>query len=269
VRRRLDTELVRRGLVGSRSRAAEEIRAGHVLVGGAPAQTPARQVAPSESIALTGPAPRYVSRGGEKLAAGLERFGIDVTGRRVLDAGASTGGFTDCVLQAGALEVVAVDVGHGQLAWSLRNDPRVRVLERRNLRYVRAEDLGGAVDLAVVDLSFISLRRVASALVECTRPGGEIVALVKPQFEAGRAEVGKGGIVRDPEVHRRVLVEVTSDLAAAGLTPVDVMPSPLRGADGNVEFLWHGVHRSDVAVDVDDTIPVIDAAVRHVHEQSA
>jgi 23S rRNA (cytidine1920-2'-O)/16S rRNA (cytidine1409-2'-O)-methyltransferase len=187
----------------------------------------------------------------------------------VLDAGASTGGFTDCVLQAGALEVIAVDVGHGQLAWTLRNDPRVRVLERRNLRSVRADDLGGAVDLTVVDLSFISLRRVASALVECTRPGGEIVALVKPQFEAGRAEIGKGGIVRDPTVHRRVLVDVTSDLSAAGLTPLDVMPSPLRGAHGNVEFLWHGVHRPDLAVTAPDRVHIIDAAVRDAHEQPA
>jgi 23S rRNA (cytidine1920-2'-O)/16S rRNA (cytidine1409-2'-O)-methyltransferase len=239
VRRRLDAELVRRGLVPSRNQAAEVIRAGRVLVEGAPAATPAREVRDDEAIQVTGPPPRFVSRGGEKLAAALERFTIDVHGRRCLDAGASTGGFTDCLLQAGAAEVVAVDVGHGQLAWAMRTDRRVRVLEGRNLRELQPDEIGGPVSLAVADLSFISLRTVAPALARCTTDTAALVLLVKPQFEAGRPDIGKGGVVRDPLVHRRVLGEVSAELAATGLTPVAVVRSPLRGARGNVEFLLH------------------------------
>jgi 23S rRNA (cytidine1920-2'-O)/16S rRNA (cytidine1409-2'-O)-methyltransferase len=237
VRRRLDAELVRRGLLGSRRQAVEAIVAGRVRVGGSPAPAAARLVAADEAIQLVGEPPRFVSRGGEKLAAALERFGIDVAGRRALDAGASTGGFTDCLLQAGAAHVVAVDVGRGQLAWSLRDDPRVIVRERTNARGLEPADLGGAVDLTVADLSFISLVTVAPALARCTDPAGDLVLLVKPQFEAGRARVGKGGVVRDPEVHRAVLHEVRDGLRDAALFVVDVMVSPLRGADGNVEFL--------------------------------
>jgi 23S rRNA (cytidine1920-2'-O)/16S rRNA (cytidine1409-2'-O)-methyltransferase len=237
VRRRLDAELVRRGLLGSRRQAVEAIAAGRVRVAGSPTQAPARLVGAGEPIQLTGEAPRFVSRGGEKLAAALARFAIDVRGRRALDAGASTGGFTDCLLQAGAAHVHAVDVGRGQLAWSLRDDPRVTVRERTNVRALEPGDLGGPVDLTVADLSFISVVTVAPALTRCTRPDGDLVLLVKPQFEAGRARVGKGGIVRDPEVHRAVLHEVRDGLRDAGLHVVDVMASPLRGADGNVEFL--------------------------------
>jgi len=239
VRRRLDTELVRRGLVPSRARAVDAIRAGRVLVGGAPAGTPARQVRADEPIRLDGPEPRYVSRGGEKLAAALRRFDVDVRGARALDAGASTGGFTDCLLQAGVAHVDAVDVGRGQLAWSLRDDPRITVRERTNVRHLEPDTLGGPVDLTVADLSFISLVTVAPALARCTSPDGTFVLLVKPQFEAGRARVGKGGIVRDPAVHRAVLHEVRDGLRDAGLQVVDVMVSPLRGVDGNVEFLAH------------------------------
>jgi 23S rRNA (cytidine1920-2'-O)/16S rRNA (cytidine1409-2'-O)-methyltransferase len=237
VRRRLDAELVRRGLLGSRRQAVEAIAAGRVRVGGSPARGASRLVGAGEPIQVTGERPRYVSRGGEKLAAALERFAVPVRARRALDAGASTGGFTDCLLQAGAAHVVAVDVGRGQLAWSLREDPRVTVLERTNVRALEPDDLGGVVDLTVADLSFISLLTVAPALARCTRPEGDFVLLVKPQFEAGRARVGKGGVVRDPEVHRAVLREVRDGLRAAGLFVVDVMASPLRGADGNVEFL--------------------------------
>jgi 23S rRNA (cytidine1920-2'-O)/16S rRNA (cytidine1409-2'-O)-methyltransferase len=237
VRRRLDAELVRRGLLGSRRQAVEAIAAGRVRVGGSPARVAARLVGAGEAIQLVGEAPRFVSRGGEKLAAALERFGVAVRGRRALDAGASTGGFTDCLLQAGAAHVHAVDVGRGQLAWSLRDDPRVTVRERTNVRALEPADLGGPVDLTVADLSFISLVTVAPALARCTRPDGDLVLLVKPQFEAGRARVGKGGIVRDPEVHRAVLHEVRDGLRDAALFVIDVMTSPLRGADGNVEFL--------------------------------
>jgi 23S rRNA (cytidine1920-2'-O)/16S rRNA (cytidine1409-2'-O)-methyltransferase len=239
VRRRLDTELVRRGLVDSRARAVDAIRSGRVLVGGARAETPARQVGDDEAIRIDGPAARYVSRGGDKLAAALARFAVRVEGVRALDAGASTGGFTDCLLQHGAAHVEAVDVGRGQLAWSLRTDARVTVRERCNVRNLTAADLGGEVDLAVADLSFISLLTVAPALAACTSTTGSLVLLVKPQFEAGRDRVGRGGIVRDPAVHTDVLTRVATGLAAGGLPVVDVLRSPIRGADGNVEFLVH------------------------------
>jgi 23S rRNA (cytidine1920-2'-O)/16S rRNA (cytidine1409-2'-O)-methyltransferase len=240
MRRRLDAELVRRGLVESRARAQQAIGAGRVLVSGALADRPSRLVDTGEPIHLAGPPPRFVSRGGDKLDAALERFGIDVAGRRALDAGSSTGGFTDCLLQRGAVRVVAVDVGHGQLAWSLRNDPRVRVLEGTNVRHLTPEAIDGPVDVAVADLSFISLGLVAPALARILAgPGAEAVLLIKPQFEAGRKEVGRGGIVSDPTVHRHVLTAVSDTLAAAGLIMEGVMASPLRGATGNVEFLGH------------------------------
>jgi 23S rRNA (cytidine1920-2'-O)/16S rRNA (cytidine1409-2'-O)-methyltransferase len=253
VRRRLDAELVRRGLASSRRVAVEAIEAGTVMVAGSPARTPARMVEGSEPIVVTGPPPRFVSRGGEKLSAALEQFSVDVAGRRCLDAGASTGGFTDCLLQRGAAEVVAVDVGRGQLAWSVREDPRVRVLERTNLRHLAPAEIGPPAELATADLSFISLVLVAPALARLTDADAEFVLLVKPQFEAGRARVGRGGIVRDPAVHRDVLSSVVEGLADSGIETVDVMSSPLRGADGNREFLAHarkrgtGVTRVDAA----------------------
>ncbi|HEY3725152.1 MAG TPA: TlyA family RNA methyltransferase [Acidimicrobiia bacterium] len=239
MRRRLDVELVRRGLVSSRTRAVEAVDDGRVTVGGAPARSVARQVDDQEAIVVTGDPPRFVSRGGEKLDAALDRFAVDVEGTRALDAGASTGGFTDCLLQRGAVVVVAVDVGRAQLDWSLRQDPRVDVRERTNLRGLELADLGAPCSVAVADLSFISLTLVAPALVRLTTPAAELVLLVKPQFEAGRARVGRGGIVRDPQVHRDVLADVVDGLDAAGLGVTGAMPSPLRGASGNVEFLFH------------------------------
>ena len=240
MRRRLDLELVRRGLTDSRARAQEAIEAGLVLVSGTRADRAGRLVSPDEPVHLEAPPTRFVSRGGEKLDAALSRFGLDVAGRRALDAGASTGGFTDCLLQRGAASVLAVDVGTGQLAWSLRNDPRVTVMERCNARHLTPADVGEPVDLLVADLSFISLRLVAPALAGVAADGSDAVFLIKPQFEAGRAQVRRGGLVTDPAVHRAVLEDVTAALAAdAGLTPVGVMPSPLRGASGNLEFLGH------------------------------
>jgi 23S rRNA (cytidine1920-2'-O)/16S rRNA (cytidine1409-2'-O)-methyltransferase len=237
VRRRLDVELVRRGLVESRARAADAIAAGRVLVGGAPADRAARQVAAEESIAVVGPPARFVSRGGEKLDAALAAFGIGVMERRALDVGASTGGFTDCLLQRGAGHVYAVDVGRGQLAWSLRTDERVTLLESTNVRGLAAAHLGGPVPVAVVDVSFISLLTVGPALVAVTTPDADLVLLAKPQFEAGRAAVGKGGVVRDSQVHAEVLRRLTVGLRELGLPVVDAIPSPLLGADGNREFL--------------------------------
>ena len=218
----------------------EAIGAGRVTVNGAPALTAARQVAPDESVVIAGLASRFVSRGGDKFDGALDHWSLDVTGVRALDAGASTGGFTDCLLQRGAAAVVAVDVGHGQLAWSLRSDPRVEVLERTNLRALD-ELPGGRAEFAVADLSFISLRTVAPALLRLATPAARFVLLIKPQFEAGRDRVGSGGVVRDPAVHRAVLGEVVDGLATAGLIVGDVIRSSLRGADGNVEFLARAV----------------------------
>jgi 23S rRNA (cytidine1920-2'-O)/16S rRNA (cytidine1409-2'-O)-methyltransferase len=189
---------------------------------------------------VVGPGPRFVGRGGEKLDAAFERFAVPVAGRRALDAGASSGGFTDCLLQRGADEVVAVDVGYGQLHERLRADPRVDVRERTNVRSLDREALGGPVDLVVADLSFISLRTVLPVLVPLVEPGGDLVVLVKPQFEAGRREAARGsGVIREPEVWRRVLEEVATAAAESGADRMDEMESPLTGADGNVEFLLH------------------------------
>jgi 23S rRNA (cytidine1920-2'-O)/16S rRNA (cytidine1409-2'-O)-methyltransferase len=261
VRRRLDAEIVRRGLLPSRAQAVAAIAAGRVLVAGRPALVPARLVNAGEAIRVDEPPTRYVSRGGEKLAAALDRFGVMVSGRRALDVGASTGGFTDCLLQAGAAHVMAVDVGRGQLAWSLRNDSRVTLLEQTNARTLTTDDIGEPAELVVADVSFISLVTIAPALVSCSTDDADFVLLVKPQFEAGRARVGKGGVVRDHNVHRAVLSEVRQGLAQRGLIVIDVMPSPLRGADGNVEFLVRATRTGTPVTDA-----ALDAAVAESRE---
>lgn len=237
-RHRLDAELVRRGLAASRNEAAELIDARRVLVNGALAEKPARQVAPGDQLHVAGPPERYVGRGALKLAHALDTFGIDVAGLRVLDAGASTGGFTDVVLQRGAAQVVAVDVGHGQLHERLRADPRVINLERTNVRHLDVATIGGSVDMVVGDLSFISLKLVLGPLVAVCHPGAPMVLLVKPQFEAGRAEVAKGrGVITDPAVWARVRAEIDEALAAAGCALRGWVDSPITGAEGNREFL--------------------------------
>lgn len=210
-------------------------------MGGAPAERAGRLVDAGEAVTVSGPPPRFVGRGGEKLDAALDQFAIDVDGVVALDAGASTGGFTDCLLQRGARRVVAVDVGRNQLHERLRADPRVTSLERTNVRTLAPDSLADApFAILVADLSFISLKTVAPALVALAAPGAQLVVLVKPQFEAGRREVSAGrGVVRDPEVWRRVLEEVGSAWQSQGATMMGVMASPLRGADGNVEFLAH------------------------------
>jgi len=239
-RRRLDAELVRRGLAVSRTQAAEAIDAKRVLVNGTLADKASRQVDPADAITIQGPPARFVSRGGEKLDAALDAFGIDVRGMRVLDAGASTGGFTDCLLQRGASAVVALDVGHGQLHPRIRDDDRVVVLERYNVREVTSADLGGRVDGVVADLSFISLKRVIEPLVGVCTTGAPLVLLVKPQFEAGRQEVSKGrGVITDPEIHDRVVAEIDAALHDAGCVVHGWIDSPLTGAEGNREFLVH------------------------------
>ena len=244
-RRRLDAELVRRGLVTSRTEAANQIVLGRVLVNGALADKPARQVDPGDAVVVQGPGPKYVSRGGLKLEGALDAFAIDVDGLRALDAGASTGGFTDCLLQRGAARVVALDVGHSQLHERIRNDPRVDVYERFNVRNLQPSDIGGPVGLVVADLSFISLRLVLPALVGAVAPGDELVVLVKPQFEATRQEASRGkGIITDPAIHERVLAEVGAAVVAAGAEVLGVVDSPIHGGDGNREFLMHARRRS-------------------------
>ena len=251
-RRRLDLELLRRGLTESRQQARHLIDAGRVLVSNAPADKAGRLVAPGENIRVLGPPARYVGRGGEKLAAALERFALEPTGIRALDAGSSTGGFTDALLQAGAASVVAVDVGRAQLHERLRADARVDVREQTDIRTVGPDDVGGPVDLVVADLSFISLHAVIRPLLGLAAPGGDLVVLVKPQFEAGRAEVSRGrGVIRDPDVWHRVLEEVMFAIGDAGGAIMDAMVSPLRGADGNAEFLVH-IRRPELGRDPQD-----------------
>ena len=263
MRRRLDVELVRRGLVPSRTRAVEVIGAGRVLVGGSPASTPARQVDGAEAIALlAAEGPEYVSRGGYKLAGALDAFGVDAGGRTAVDVGSSTGGFTDCLLQRGAAHVFAIDVGRSQLAWSLRSDRRVTVMERTNVRDLGAGALAPVPDLCVADLSFVSLRTVVPNLLAIVSGDAEFVLLVKPQYEAGRARVGRRGIVRDAEVHAAVLREVVDGLASAGLDIDVIAVSPLRGADGNIEFLAHARRG---AANVAAT--AIDAVVARAHAE--
>ncbi|HEY6567742.1 MAG TPA: TlyA family RNA methyltransferase [Actinomycetota bacterium] len=239
-RRRLDTELVRRGLASSRAEAQEAVRAGLVLVAGSPATKAATLVADDQPVTVSAPARRFASRGGDKLDAALARFSVDPRGLDCLDAGASTGGFTDRLLRGGASRVIAVDVGYGQLAWALRTDERVAVMERVNVRDLRLETLAFVPDLVVADLSFISLRTVLPVLAAISSPLASFVALVKPQFEAGPADVGSGGVVRSPTVWRRVLDEVLAATEESGIVPVGVMASPVRGPAGNVEFLLHG-----------------------------
>ena len=231
---------MRRGLAKSRVEARTLVESGRVLVGGAVAIKVARLVAAAEPVVVEGPPARYVGRGGEKLEHALTTFAIDVTGLRALDAGASTGGFTDCLLQRGAREVVAVDVGHGQLHERLRADERVTNVERTNVRNITASLAGGPVDIVVADLSFISLTTVIGALKGVCKPGGPMVLLVKPQFEAGRAEASRGrGVITDPAIWDRVRSEITDALVNVGCEVAGWTVSPITGAEGNHEFFVH------------------------------
>lgn len=239
-RRRLDAELVRRGLAPSRTEAQRAIAEGRVTIDRAPAFKASTQVAATQALAVAGPPSRYVSRGGEKLAHGLDRFDVDPAARRCLDAGASTGGFTDALLQHGAHHVIAVDVGYGQLHARLRADDRVTLLERTNVRHLTPELLPDELpDLVVADLSFISLAKVLGALRRCATPDAEAVVLVKPQFEASRSEVRRGGLVRDPAVWTAALLRVADTAVEVGWTGFGATASPLTGPAGNVEFLVH------------------------------
>jgi 23S rRNA (cytidine1920-2'-O)/16S rRNA (cytidine1409-2'-O)-methyltransferase len=239
---RLDVELTRRGLARSREHAAALIAAGRVEIRGVPATKPATSVGADTPVRVRPDSgdPDYASRGGHKLAGALQAFPeLAVPGRRCLDAGASTGGFTDVLLRSGAAHVLAVDVGYGQLAWSLRTDPRVTVLDRTNVRTLTPEALGGPVDLTVADLSFISLRLVLPALSACTAPDGDLLPMVKPQFEVGRDRLGSGGVVRDPALRASAVRTVAAAAQDLSWQVAGVVPSPLPGPSGNLEFfLW-------------------------------
>ena len=240
MRTRLDAELVRRGLARSREHAVDLIESRSILVRGIPASKPATQVDAETSITLAGARSGYVSRGGHKLAGALDAFPeILVDGKVALDAGASTGGFTDVLLKRGASKVIAVDVGYGQLAWELRQDPRVEIHDRTNVRNLSREIIQDSVDIVVADLSFISLTLVIPALTAVSKPDADFLIMVKPQFEVGREKLGAGGVVRDPQLRKNAVLEVAKSAHEMGLGTLGVVASPLPGPSGNVEyFLW-------------------------------
>lgn len=242
-RERIDKLLVDQGLAESRTKAQAMIMSGVVLVNEQRVDKPSQLFDTNSSVRVKGddPTSRYVGRGGLKLEAALCEFQINVAGLTCLDVGASTGGFTDCLLQHGAKKVVAIDVGHNQIDWRLRNDPRVEVREGVNARYLQPEDFSQKFDLVVIDVSFISVTRILPAIVPLVLRSGSIVTLIKPQFEVGRGEVGSGGIVRDNAKRLRVVAEVNNAATAIGLKVVNVIESPIQGAEGNVEFLVHFV----------------------------
>ena len=238
-RERVDRLLVERGLAPTRTRAQALVMAGRVLAGERRVEKPSETFPPDAPLRVRGddPAARYVGRGGLKLEKALGEFGLDPAGLTCVDVGASTGGFTDCLLQHGARRVVAVDVGYNQIDWRLRTDPRVEVREGVNARHLTPEEFGERFDLAVMDVSFISATKVLPAVVPLLKEGGRVVLLIKPQFEVGKGEVGKGGVVRDPAQHARVVEEVNAAARALGLAVSGVTESPITGADGNREFL--------------------------------
>lgn len=234
---RLDVILFKRGLFPSREKAQSAIMAGSVFINGQKADKAGAKYDENADITVKENPIPFVSRGGLKLEKALDIFGIDLHGKKAIDIGASTGGFTDCMLKRGAVKVFAVDVGYGQLAWELRNDSRVVCMERTNIRYVKPEDIGEPLDFASIDVSFISLKKVLPVAQELTSPDGEIVCLIKPQFEAGREKVGKHGVVRDPEVHKEVITTVLGFSGEHGLACRGLTFSPIKGPEGNIEYL--------------------------------
>ncbi len=259
---RLDQLIFERGFTDSRERAKTTIMSGLVFINGQRADKPGMPVPPDAQIEVRGDALPFVSRGGYKLDKALKVFPIDPAGKICIDCGASTGGFTDVLLQHGAAKVYAVDVGYGQLAWKLRSDERVVNLERTNLRYVTQEQIPETLDLAVMDVSFISVRLVLPAVSQLLKDGADLVCLIKPQFEAGREEVGKKGVVRDKAVHRAVVQGILDFAPTVGLSVLGLDYSPIKGPEGNIEYICHMVNRAglDVAVDVD-------AVVARSHEE--
>ncbi|MCD8132808.1 MAG: TlyA family RNA methyltransferase [Clostridiales bacterium] len=239
MKERLDVLLVKRNLAPSREKAKAMIMAGHVFVENQREDKAGSAFDASVSIEIHGSTLKYVSRGGLKLEKAVERFGLELTGKICMDIGASTGGFTDCMLQNGAAKVYAVDVGYGQFAWKLRQDERVVCMEKTNIRYVKPEDIGEALDFASVDVSFISLTKVLVPAKELLKDGGQMVCLIKPQFEAGREKVGKKGVVRDPDVHLEVVERILSFVREIGFSVLHLDFSPIKGPEGNIEYLIH------------------------------
>jgi len=238
-KQRLDKLLLERGLAETRTKAQAMIMAGQVLVDEQRIDKPGQLINPVANIRIKADQSRYVSRGGLKLEAALTEFGLDPSGKTCIDIGASTGGFTDCLLQHGARVVWAIDVGRNQLAWRIRQDPRVSVVEGMNARYLEADQFETPFDLATIDVSFISLEKILPAVTAIIRKGGDVIALVKPQFEVGKGEVGKGGIVKDPKKHRDVVERITAVARSMGFQVAGLIESPILGAEGNREFLLH------------------------------
>ena len=257
---RLDVLLVKRNLAESREKAKAIIMSGIVYVDGQKEDKAGSMFEETAPIEVRGSTLKYVSRGGLKLEKAMERFGVGLADKVCMDVGASTGGFTDCMLQNGARKVYSVDVGHGQLAWKLRNDERVVCMEKTNIRYVTPEDLGEPLDLSVVDVSFISLKIVLPAIQKLLKPTGQALCLIKPQFEAGKENVGKKGVVRDPAVHAQVLRDFTALAASLNLTIRNLTFSPVKGPEGNIEFLAHLSMQPG-----QETLPDIDALVAQAH----
>lgn len=258
---RLDILLVKRGLAESREKAKAVIMSGIVYVDGQKEDKAGQTFADTANIEVRGNTLKYVSRGGLKLEKAMECFDVNVTDKVCMDIGASSGGFTDCMLQNGAKKVYAVDVGHGQLAWKLRNDTRVVVMEKTNIRYVKPEDIGESIDFASIDVSFISLSKVLPAAYNLLGERGEIVALIKPQFEAGREKVGKKGVVREKSTHIEVIQNCFAYAGENGFFVRELEFSPVKGPEGNIEYLYHLVKSGDIDSDID-----IEAVVNTAHE---
>ena len=259
---RLDVLLVKRGLAESREKAKAVIMSGIVYVDGQKEDKAGQTFADTANIEVRGSTLKYVSRGGLKLEKAMECFDVSVKDKVCMDIGASSGGFTDCMLQNGAKKVYAVDVGHGQLAWKLRNDTRVVVMEKTNIRYVKPEDIGESIDFASIDVSFISLSKVLPAAYNLLGECGEIVALIKPQFEAGREKVGKKGVVREKSTHIEVIQNCFAYAKENGFFVRELEFSPVKGPEGNIEYLYHLVKSGDIDSDID-----IEAVVNTAHEE--
>ena len=261
IKKRLDVLLTERGFAESRTKAQAIIMAGQVYVEGQKADKPGISYEDTVSIEVRGDVCPYVSRGGLKLEKALRDFGVKPDGFVCSDSGASTGGFTDCLLQQGAKKVFAIDVGYGQLDWKIREDPRVVVMERTNIRYVTPEQLGEPLDLSVVDVSFISLKIVLPAIQALLKPNGQVLCLIKPQFEAGREKVGKKGVVRDPAIHKEVLEDFVALVNHLGFTILGLTFSPVKGPEGNIEFLGHLTLEQK-----DGIVPDVDLVVEQAHQ---
>ena len=266
MKKRLDMLLVEQGIAPSRERAKAYIMAGQIYVDGQKEDKAGSMFQETAHIEMRGHVLPYVSRGGLKLAKAVQSFSLSLDQKVCMDVGASTGGFTDCMLQNGASKVFAVDVGYGQLDWKLRSDPRVICMEKTNIRYVTAEDIGESIDFSSIDVSFISLTKVLPVVRMLLQDAGEIVCLIKPQFEAGREKVGKKGVVRDPAVHREVIEMVRDFAISIYLEPQNLTYSPVRGPEGNIEYLLHLAKRPEDAVISDLPEGLIETVVREAHQ---